>query len=241
MTSLAQPARVLVDPIDGMGAAIEARRWGWPLVLLCLCVSLSGAVFALKWDAAAATVQQLQMGGELGGLSESEIADKIQIASRKGLVGGIAKGVFVMPVMVLLLSAVLWFSAWLFGMRAPFGRMMAVAAIAMMPIALYHLLFTLCVSAQHTMTLERVQTLLPTHLGLLKGLSPKMKTLLSAVDFFKLWSVGLLGLGFSAATGMRRGRALLLMGVLYLMYFGVFSVGLPAMGGGPGASMAGGK
>ncbi|SEK65481.1 Yip1 domain-containing protein [Stigmatella aurantiaca] len=224
-----------------MGAAIEARRWGWPLVLLCLCVSLSGAVFALKWDAAAATVQQLQMGGELGGLSESEIADKIQIASRKGLVGGIAKGVFVMPVMVLLLSAVLWFSAWLFGMRAPFGRMMAVAAIAMMPIALYHLLFTLCVSAQHTMTLERVQTLLPTHLGLLKGLSPKMKTLLSAVDFFKLWSVGLLGLGFSAATGMRRGRALLLMGVLYLMYFGVFSVGLPAMGGGPGASMAGGK
>ncbi|SES76566.1 Yip1 domain-containing protein [Stigmatella erecta] len=224
-----------------MGAAIEARRWGWPLVLLCLCVSLSGTAFAVKWDAAAATVQQLQMGGELGGLSESEIADKIQIASRKGLVGGIAKGVFVMPVMVLLLSAVLWFSAWLFGVRAPFGRMMAVAAIAMMPIALYHLLFAVCVSAQHTMTEARVQTLLPTHLGLLGGLSPKVKTLLGAVDFFKLWSVGLLGLGFSSATGMRRGRALLLMGVLYLMYFGVFSVGLPAMGGGAGASMAGGK
>jgi hypothetical protein len=241
MTALVQPARVLVDPIDGMGAAIEARRWGWPLVLLCLCVSLSGTAFALKWDAATATVQDLQMSGQLGGLSESEIADKIQIASRKALVGGIAAGVFVMPVMVLLLSSVLWFSAWLFGVRAPFGRMMAVAAIAMMPIALYHLLFAGCVFAQHSMTVARVQTLLPSHLGLLEGLSPKVKTLLSAVDFFKLWSVGLLGLGFSSATGMRRGRALLLMGVLYLMYSGVFTVGLPALSGGAGAPMAGGK
>jgi hypothetical protein len=240
MTSLAQPARVLVDPIDGMGAAIEARRWGWPLVLLCLCVSLSGATFALKWDAAAATVQQLQTGGEMGQVSESEITDKIQIASRKKLVGGIANGVFVMPVMVLLLTAVLWFSAWLFGVRAPFGRMMAVAAIGLMPIALYHLLFTLCAAAQYTMTEARVQTLLPSNLGMLGG-TPRLKTLLGAVDFFKLWSVGLLGLGFSSATGMRRGRALLLVGVLYLMYFGVFSVGLPAMSGGAGASMAGGK
>ncbi|ADO72410.1 conserved uncharacterized protein [Stigmatella aurantiaca DW4/3-1] len=241
MTSLAQPARVLVDPLDGMGAAIEARRWGWPLVLLCLCVSLSGTAFSLRWDAAAATVQQLQVSGELSRLSESEIADKIQMASRKGLVGGIAKGVFVMPLMVLVLSAVLWFSAWLFGVRAPFGRLMAVAAIAMMPVALYHLIFAFCVFAQHTMTEARVPGLIPSSLAVLGSASPRLKTLLGAVDFFNLWSVGLLGLGFSSATGMRRGRALLLMGVLYLMYFGVFSIGLPSMGGGAGAPMAGGK
>jgi hypothetical protein len=62
------------------------------------------------------------------------------------------------------------------------------------------------------------------------------------VDFFNLWSVGLLGLGFSSATGMRRSRALLLAAVLYAMYVGVFMVGLPAMaagGGGPG--MRGGR
>ncbi|MBN1204481.1 MAG: YIP1 family protein [Myxococcaceae bacterium] len=234
MTSLAQPVQVLVDPLEGMQAAIEARRWVWPLLFLCLSVSLSGTVFALRWDVAPATIQQLQMAGELGRLSESEIADKIQTASRKALVGGIAKGVFVMPLQVLMLAAALWFVAWLFGTPAAFGRVMAVAAIAMLPLALYHLIFSGCAAAQYTMTEARVSTLVPSSLAMLDGLTPKLKRVLGAVDFFNLWSVGLMGLGLSSATGMRRGRALLLAVVLYAMYVGVFMIGLPAMAGGPG-------
>ncbi len=245
MTSLAQPARVLVDPLDGMQAAIEARRWVWPLLFLCLSVSLSGTVFALRWDAAPATLQEMQMTGELSRNTESEIAEKIQTASRKALVGGIAKGVFVMPLTVLALAAVLWFVAWLFGTPAPFGRMMAVAAIAMLPIALYHLIFAGCAAAQHTMTLERVSTLVPSSLAMLEGLTPKLKRVLGGVDFFNLWSAVLMGLGLSSATGMRRGRAVLLALVLYAMYVGVFMIGLPAMTGGPGgpggAGMRGGR
>lgn len=234
MTSLAQPARVLVDPFDGMGAAIEGRRWVWPLLFLCFSVSLSGTAFALRWDAAPATIQRLETSGEIGRYSESELADEIQTSSRKALVGGIAKGVFVMPLQVLLLAAVLWFAAWLFGTPTAFGRLMTVAAIAMLPIALYHLIFAGCAAAQHTMTEARVATLVPSSLAALSGLSPKVQKVLGAVDFFNLWSVALLGLGFSSATGMRRGRALLLALVLYVMYVGVFTIGLPAMSGGPG-------
>jgi hypothetical protein len=240
MTSLAQPTRVLVDPIDGMGAAIDARRWVWPLVLLALCVALSGTAFALRWDAAPAVLQKLQMSGDLARQSEAEISDEITTATRKALVGGIAKGVFVMPLMTLGLAALLWFCAWLFGTPAAFGRLMAAAAIALLPIALYHLIFAFCAFAQHTLTEARVLTLVPSHLGLLQGLSPKVQRVLGAVDFFNLWSVGLLGLGFSSATGMRRNRALLLMGVLYVMYVGVFAIGVPAMGGGGGGGPPGG-
>ncbi|MDY7228125.1 YIP1 family protein [Hyalangium rubrum] len=243
MTSLAQPARVLVDPIDGMGAAIEARRWVWPLVMLCLCVSLSGVSFALRWNAAPAVIQKLQMTGELTRYSESEVADEIQTTSRKALVGGIAKGVFVMPLQVLLLAAVLWLTAWLFGAPAAFGRMMAVAAIAMLPIALFHLIFAACASAQYSLSETQVESLVPSSLAMLEGLSPKLRGALKAVDFFNLWSVGLMALGFSSATGMRRGRALLLAVVLYAMFVGVFLIGLPGimagMAGGPG--MGGGK
>jgi hypothetical protein len=113
--------------------------------------------------------------------------------------------------------------------------MMAVASIAMLPIALYHLIFAVCATAQYSMTEAQVETLVPSSLAVLQGLSPKLKTVLRAVDFFHLWSVGLLGLGFAAATGMRRGRALLLAVTLYVMYVGVFLIGLPAMSGGPGA------
>lgn len=235
MSSLVQPARVLIDPLDATGIAVEARRWVWPLLLLVLCVSVSGVSFSLRWDAGPAVVQRLQASGQLERMTESEIAEEIQTASRKALVGGIAKGVFVMPLLALVLAAALWVVAWLFETPTSFERLMSVAALALLPIALYHLIFALCALAQHSLSLARVEELVPSSLAALDGLSPKLKKVLKAVDFFNLWSVGLMGLGFSSATGMRRGRAVLLCGVLYLLFIGVFSIGLPElMAGGPG-------
>jgi hypothetical protein len=238
MSSLVQPARVLLDPFDALGAAVEARRWVVPLLLLVLSVCASGTAFALRWNASSAVVQGLQMSGQLEQMSESEIADDIQTSTRKALVGGLAKGVFVMPLLAVLLAAVLWFCAWLFETPAPFGRLLSVVALALLPIALYHFIFALCALAQHELSLERVPELVPSSLAVLEGLSPKLKRVLGAVDFFNLWAMALLGLGFAAATGMRRGRALLLSGVLYLMYSGVFLVAVPLLmmrggGGGP--------
>lgn len=233
MTSLVQPVRVFVDPFEGTRTAVEARRWVWPLLILALCVSASGTLYSLRWDAAPDVIRELQASGGLAGLSEADLTDQIQTATRKALVGGIAKGVFVMPLMALLLACVLWVVGWLFDRPAPFERLMSAAALALLPIALYHLIFTVCLSAQHTVTAARAVQLVPSHLGvLIQGLSPKMLRVASTVDFFNLWSVGLLGLGFSAATGMSRGRALLLALALYAMYAGVLMIGLPGMGGG---------
>ncbi|MFP2912913.1 YIP1 family protein [Pyxidicoccus sp. 3LFB2] len=233
MTSLVQPVRVFVDPFEGTRTAVEARRWVWPLLILALCVSASGTLYSLRWDAAPDVIRELQATGGMTGLSEADLTEKIQVASRKALVGGIAKGVFVMPMLALVLACVLWVVGWLFDRPAPFERLMSAAALALLPIALYHFIYTVCAAAQHSLTATRALELVPSHLGLLfDGLSPKMQRVASAVDFFNLWSVGLLGLGFSAATGMSRGRALLLALALYAMFAGVVMIGLPGMGGG---------
>jgi hypothetical protein len=232
MSTLVLPARVLLDPVDALGSAVEARRWLWPLLLLCLSVSASGTAFALRWDAAHSVVQKLQSEGKIERMSESEIADEIEVSTRKALVGGIARGLVVMPVMTLLLAVALWVCGWLFETPAPFGRLMAAAALALLPVALYHLIFTVCALAQHALSEEQVGQLVPSSLAVLEGLSPRLQRVLGAVDFFNLWSVALLGLGFSAATGMRRSRALVLSGVLYLMYTGIFLIGAPGMAGG---------
>lgn len=232
MTSLAQPARVFIDPLDGTRAAVEARRWVWPLLILALCVSASGTLFSLRWDAAPDVIRQLQGSGSLMGLSEADLTDKIQTESRKALVGGIAKGVILMPLMALLLACILWVVSWLFDRPAPFEQLLSVAVLALMPIALYHFILTVCVAAQHSITVTRVMNLVPSNLGaVLQGLSPKMQRVASTVDFFNLWSTGLLGVGFAAATGMSRGRALLLAVALYAMYAGIFLIGLPAQAG----------
>ncbi|WP_205525616.1 YIP1 family protein [Pyxidicoccus trucidator] len=233
MTSLVQPVRIFVDPFEGTRTAVEARRWVWPLLILALCVSASGTLYSLRWDASPDVIRELQASGELAGVSEADLTEKIQVASRKALVGGIAKGVFLMPMLALVLACVLWVVGWLFDRPAPFERLMSAAALALLPIALYHLIFTVCAAAQHSLTASRALQLVPSHLGLLlDGLSPKMQRVASAVDFFNLWSVGLLGLGFSAATEMSRGRALLLALALYAMFAGVLMIGLPGMGGG---------
>lgn len=233
MTSLVQPVRVFVDPFEGTRTAVEARRWVWPLLILALCVSASGTLFSLRWDAAPDVIRQLQNTGKLAGLSEADLTEQIQTASRKALVGGIAKGVFVMPMMALVLACVLWVVGWLFDRPAPFERLLTAAALALLPIALYHLIFTVCAAAQHTLTQARAAQLVPSHLGtVLKGLSPSMARVAFAVDFFNLWSALLMGLGFSAATGMSRGRAVLLALVMYVMFAGVVMIGLPGMGGG---------
>lgn len=232
MTSLVQPARVFIDPFEGTRVAVEAHRWVWPLLILALCVSASGTAFSLRWDATSSVLAELQMSAGTSGPSESEVADQIQTASRKALVGGIAKGVFVMPLAALLLAAILWVCTWLFETPAAFGKLMSAAALALLPIALYHLIFTVCALAQFSLTEARAVRLVPSSLAMLEGLSPRLQNVLKGVDFFNLWSVVLLGLGYSAATGVRRGRGLLLAGVLYLMYAGVVFVGLPAMGGG---------
>ncbi len=233
MTSLVQPVRVFIDPVEGTPAAVEARRWVWPLLILALCVSASGTLFSLRWDATPDVIRELQSSGEMATISEADLSDKIQTASRKALVGGIAKGVFVMPFLALLLAAMLWVVSWLFDRPVHFEKLMSVAAIALLPIALYHLILTGCLAAQHTVSVSRVLQLVPSHLGaFLGGLSPKMARVASTVDFFNLWSTALLGLGFSAATGMPRTRALLLSLALYAMFAGVMMVGLPGSAGG---------
>src|SRR5205807_700879 len=83
------------------------------------------------------------------------------------------------------------------------------AAIAFLPISLSHLLFGIVALKQSVVVVAQASTLLPSSLAAwLPGASEKAAGLLSALDFFKLWSAALLGLGIAAGTKMRRAAAL---------------------------------
>lgn len=235
MVSVMQPARVLLDPVDGVPGAVEAKRWGLPLVLLMASVAAAAVAWFLRWDATGSVVQNLAMSGELMRATEVEIADQIAQAERMALVAGIAKGVFVMPVLVLLLAVAVKLTGWFVGRPAPFPRAFTTAAVSLLPIALYYLLFSVAVLFQQQVTEGMRETLLPSTLGhLIEPSSPALRRLLSAVDFFNLWSAVLLGLGISEATGLKRWKGVALGLLLYAMYAAVFMIGIPGMQGGPG-------
>ncbi len=234
MSSLVQPIRVLVDPVDAMPTAVEHRRWFWPLAIAICCALFSGLALHARVDTASQVVSQLEMSGELKGMTETDLADKIKLAENMALVVSVAKAVFLTPLLVLLLAFALKFFGWLFARPAKFMQTFSTASIAFLPIAVFHLILGVCALAQHSLKPARVASLVPSSLGaLVTSVGPKAHHFLGGLDFFNLWSVGLLALGFAAASGMRRHRALLLLGVAYLLFLGV-TMSLSGMGGGPG-------
>jgi len=233
MVSVFRPARAIVDPMDGISASVDSGSWFLPLLFLVIAVSFSGAAFALRWNAMPMVTQQLQMTGELQNTTEQDLMQQVVTAQRIRLVTGVAQGVFAMPLLVLVLASVLKFSGWLFGTPATFVKCFSAASLSMLPVALLHLILGASFLRQIGLTDAQAQQLVPSNLAFfMPRASPTAAKILSSLDFFKLWSAALLGLGFAAASGMRRQRAFLLGFALYGMYVAIFSIGIPGLRGG---------
>lgn len=235
MSSVLQPARVLVDPVDGVPSAVEAGRFGLPMVALMAAVCSHAVAWFFRWDATQMVVGNLVMSGDLAKSTEVEIADAIHQAERLALVGGLAKGIFLMPLFILLFAVAVKLTGWLIGKSIAFGKAFTAVAIGLLPIAVYHLVFAVVTLGQHAVTEGMRESLVPSSLAqIVQGVGPELTRVLSAVDFFNLWAAVLIGLGFAEGTGMRRSRGVVVGLVLYVLFAGVFIIGLPGMAAGRG-------
>jgi Yip1 domain. len=236
MTALNLP-RTLTDPGDGVAAAVQGRRILWPLLALMAATAFAGAAFALRWDPAPGILQKLEMTGQLKGMPEAELTEQITTAGRLKLVTAIASGVFVTPLVVLGIAVVLAFVAWLLGKKAPFAALFTASAVGMAPVALQRALWGVVALCQLGITEQRAEHLFPSSVGAwVHAGGPKLARLLDSLDLFHLLAALLIGLGFAAATGIRRRTGLWVGLALFLAFVGVFGMGVPGLmaGGGPG-------
>lgn len=232
MATLAQPALALADPIDGVAAAVENTRFGLPMVASAAAGCLASLAYYLRWDSASKVIGELVASGQLARSTESEIAEQILTAQRVALIGGLAKAIFVTPLLMLAVALALKITAWLLDRSAPFARCFTAGALASLPLAVGQVALALVTLRQASVSEEQMATLLPSNLAVLwPALSPAAARAAAVLDFFRLWGAAVLGLGFSAATGMSKARGLLVGFVLYALYAGVFMVGLAGMGG----------
>jgi hypothetical protein len=230
-------SRSLTDPGPGVATAVQERRILWPLLALMAATSFAGAAFALRWDPAPGILQKLEMSGQLKGMPEAELVEQITTAGRLKLVTGIASGVFVTPLVVLGIAIGLALIAWLLGKKAPFPALFSASAVGMLPIALQRALWGVVALWQLGITEERARHLLPSSVGAwIHAGGPKMAGILDALDLFTFSAAILIGIGFAAATGMRRRSGIWVGLLLFLVHVGVFGVGLPGLmaGGGHG-------
>jgi hypothetical protein len=234
MESISLPLRAILDPVGAIPKAVESQRWFFALSLASIVTAASGAVLALRLDAARVVIPKMAMAGELAKASEREISEAIQQAQRIALVGGIAKGLLLMPLIVLLLGVVLKVAAWLIGRKALFISCFTAAALTMLPVAIFHLVEIVIAFSQAVLTPAALSALVPASPGF--ETSAKLATVLKTVDFFNLWAALVMGLGFAAASQWRPWKGALFGLLLYVLYAGVFLIGVPAImsGAGPG-------
>lgn len=227
--SFAASLRALVDPMEGVGLAVAARRWGAALFLVCACTALSQAAVAIRLDTGREVIPQIAAAGELTKVSEREIAEKVEQAQRVAMVGGVAKGLFLVPLLVLLLAVALKIALWLVGKKGTFAACFTTAAIAWLPMAVFHAVVGASALNQPSVAPAKKGELVVTSLDALLGLQGLSARVGKAFDFFNLWTVLLLGLGLAAAAGLTRLKGVALACAVYLLFSAVAFVAAPGL------------
>ncbi len=239
MEALTLPLRALLDPVGAIPKAVETRRWLVPLLLVAVLTAAAGAVIALRLDASRLVIPKMAMSGELMKASEREVNEAIEQAQRVALVGGIAKGLLLMPMLVLLLSVALKIAAWLLGKKALFADLFTVAALTMLPVAVFHAIEVLAALKLDVITPRVAETLVPSSVAALVQLAPPaLSRVYGAIDLINIWASLLMGLGFAAASKWTPWKGALFGLFLYVLFASAFMVGLPGLAP-PGGGMGG--
>lgn len=236
MEAITLPLRTLLDPVGAVPRVVSSRRWVVPLFLVMILTALAGGVVASRIDASRVVIPKMQMSGELAKASEREVSEAIEQAERVMLVGSIAKGVLLMPLLVLLLAVALKIAAWLVGRSALFVELFTVAALTMLPVALFHFIELIAALRVDVLTPTAAMTLVPSSVQqLVTGAGPGLTRVYGAIDVVNVWASLLMGLGFAAASKWSPWKGALFGLFLYVLFAAAFMVGLPGLAPPPGA------
>ncbi|MGV3622540.1 MAG: YIP1 family protein [Archangium sp.] len=236
MEAITLPLRALIDPVGAIPKAVAQRRWFIPLLLLALLTALAGGLIASRIDASRVVIPKMQMTGELMKASEREVSEAIQQAERVALVAGIAKGLLLMPFLVLVLAVVLKIAAWLTGRKALFLDLFTVAALTMLPVTVFHAIEVISALRLELITPAAAASLVPTSLAaLVTDAGPKLSRVFTAIDVVNIWAALMMGVGFAAASKWSVWKGALFGLFLYVLFASAFMVGLPGLMPPPGA------
>ncbi len=247
LMSALQPLAAVVDPVGAVPRAVEARAFWFPLLATMVLTSLAGAAVGARLETSRLVIPKLAEAQELSKASEREISEQIDQAQRVAIVAGVAKGLFVVPLQVLLAAVGLWLLNWLFSRSATFAKLVTVVALAMLPVALSQGVLLASALNQPSLSPKMVATLVPSSLvppeggagvprsgGFFKAQA--LQKVLGLVDFFHLWSALLLGLGLSSAAKVNRVVGVLCGAALYFLVMAAVTAGIPGLLEGAGGA-----
>jgi len=229
-SSIGRVASVLFAPGETFASIARKPTWLLALVVLVVCGMLAVVTYVDKIDFEASIREQL--ADSPASLSEEDIETQAAFMGKfgKGLFYGAAA---IMPWVAYPLMAVLLFLALRFlGGELGFTHSLSVVVHSNMPWALFSLLSIPIALGRAEMTTQDLEAgaLLPSNLLAFVGSENAfMRSLLGSVDFFSLWTMVLLVIGFEQVAKVSRGRAAGTVVGLWLVWV-VLKAGLAVLG-----------
>jgi hypothetical protein len=222
---------VLVSPVKTFRAIAERPTWWPPLLVLILLFGGIGYVLAQRMDFEDVVRQRIAKQGQE--VSAEQIDRGVQMAKRFAPFGAVASALVFWPAVFLILALILWTVFRLLGSELSYPASFSVTVHSMIPLAVAQLLALPVVLSRDKISAHDAQDgILLSNLAFLtpEGAGPAVRALLGSIDFFALWVVVLLVVGYREVARVSWAKAAAVVAVLWLLIVGL-RVGLAAVFG----------
>jgi hypothetical protein len=226
---------VLVSPGKTFRSIAERPTWGVALIVLLIAATAVGVLTSQRIDKEdmRRSVQE-QMEKRQGGQATPEQIERgVEMGEKIGSVTRWLVPVFVLViyliVALLFLAALRFFAA----SQISYRTSLAVALHAYMPALVGSLLTLPLILNRKSITMKEAQggnNILASNLGAFapESMGPAARALLSSVDFFSLWTVCLMIIGYRIAAKVSTTAATAVVVTLWVLYI-AFKVGMAAL------------
>lgn len=219
---------VLVAPAKTFRSIAERPTWGVAMVVFVLCLAATSILLFQKADFGELMREQMATRGQ-------EVPPNAE--GMEGFMKGCAIiGAIGVPLILVMGVAAIYLVFNLMGGQLNYKTSLSVVLHAAMPAALSSLLSIPILLARESLTMQEVQSgrVLQSNLSFLapEDAGPRLITLLSALDFFSIWSLILSILGLHIAARVSKAKAASIVILLWVVVV-LLLVGLAGLRGGP--------
>lgn len=218
-SSLGRLIGVLVSPEKTFRSIAKRPTWVVALVFLVLLGVAEGYLVFQKLDMAEVISESVGRRGQEASAEELERAT--EMVERFGWLGASVGALVFAPLAFLATALVFWVVLKLLGGEFDYPSSLSVTLHSLMPAAVKSLLSLPVIYSRESIGLEESQRgVLFSNLGSLapEEAGPALTALLAGVDFFSLWTVVLLIIGFSIVGRLSKTSTALTVGSLWIVW-----------------------
>lgn len=208
---------VFVSPVRTFAAIAKKPTWLLPLLLWTALSFLIGQLVVTRMDWGKVIRERMEQKGQT--VTDAQVEQAVEQSKKVAWIFEIFP-VLIPALLSVLVAAVYWMACQAFGWELKFRQSYGVTIHAFLPGIVLSVALLAMLWNRQTIDPEAVGEMLPTNPGVLVSVksAKALHSLLSSLDVMSFWTMGLLVLGLSAATGAPRGRMVGLVFGLWGLY-----------------------